>query len=93
MQEEKGKQEETTGGKIFEVKMVLSTDIYSCDLELVATTINADLDKTLEVVNSVTRRVARNREALEEVRREVSDIDARLAMLRKKLLQDMSVLN
>ena len=84
---------ETTGGKIFEVKMVLSTEIYSCDLELVATTINADLDKTLEVVSSVTRRIARNREALEEVRREVLDIDARLAMLRKKLLQDMSVLN
>ena len=93
MPEEKGKHEEATGREIFEVKMVLSTDIYSCDLELVATTINADLDKTLEVVNSVTRRVARNREALEEVRREVSDIDARLAMLRKKLLQDMSVLN
>ena len=73
--------------------MVPSSDIYSCDFELVATTIKADLDKTLEVVNSVTRRVARNREALEEVRQEVSDIDARLAMLRKKLLQDMSVLD
>ena len=72
--------------------MVLSTNIYSCDLELVATTINADLDKTLEVVNSVTRRVARNREAMEKAKREIADIDARLAILRKKLLQDLSVL-
>ena len=84
---------ETTGGKIFEVKMVLSTEIYSCDLESVATTINADLDKTREVVSSVTRRIARNRETLEEVRREVLNIDARLAVLRKKLLRDMSVLD
>ena len=73
--------------------MVPNTDTYSCDIELVATKIKADLDKTFEVVNSVTRRIARNREALEEVRREVLNIDARLAMLRKKLLQDMSVLD
>ena len=73
--------------------MVPSSDMYSCDFELVATTIKADLDKTLEIVNSVTRRVARNREAMEKAKREIADIDARLAMLRKKLLQDLSVLD
>ena len=46
------------------------------------------VDKSLEAVNSLARKVAMDREAVEKASREIAHIDARLAVLKKGMLQN-----
>ena len=45
------------------------------------------VDKSFEIVSSLARKVAMDREAVEKASREIAHIDARLAVLKKDMLK------
>ena len=65
----------------------------SPDNKLVAEEMKVKVDKSFEVVNILAERVAVDREAVEEASREIAHIDARLAVLKKNMLQNSSSLD